>query len=763
MSVPVYCRPYPGTVPPPSTPLPGASPVRHVMPLGAALLLGTLASTVAAQTSPEGQDTLPAVEVREKALAPEGKDTLRATSTRIGKSQQALRDVPQSVTVVTEKLMDDRKLETVKEALKNTSGISFLAAEGGEEDIRLRGFSLQGTGDIFVDGMRDPAFYDRDTFNLDRMEVLRGSASMLFGRGSTGGAVNQVSKLPRAINEHEVSLEAGSGGKVRLTGDFNIHTGDDQALRINVMRDHANNNGSGTRINKSGIAAAYRWGIGRKDEFLLNLYHLDNRNGINYGLPWLAPAAGRTDRTILPVASSSYYGMASDYNNGKATWAGLQHIHRFDNGGELTTQLRKGWFKRDQRASTIRLASSTTYADTFGDATRFNRGTQLKIQDMETLQLQSDYTGKFRTGSVEHAIQAGVDMSIEEKDSYAPRTKAQGGVDLVKPTTVAGSPNDGAWIDESQRVLYRSGHYKSTGFGAYVQDTMQLAPHWKLVAGLRYDWLKGSYDTYSLPANAPGPFTTSHYDMKVSEWSKRAGLLYQPTDRHSFHFSYGTSFNTSGDAYSLGASNATTPPEKSRNIEIGAKIDSEDKQWSARIGAFHSTKYNERNTDPLLSVVTLSGQRHVAGLEMDIAGRLTPEWEIYASYMYMPIARVDKAAPCPATGSCSQGQPGERVGDRPALTPKHSGTVWSTYRITPQWRVGAGLNFRGRQRPTRSEFEVPAFATVDLMAEYTYSQQLSFKANVTNAGNRRYADQLYPGHYIPGAERGYYLTATYRF
>ena len=141
---------------------------------------------------------------------PRGKDAYRATETRIGKGKQELRDIPQSVTVVTEKLIDDRNLDTLKEALKNTAGISFLAAEGGEEDIRLRGFSLQATGDIFVDGMRDPAFYERDTFNLDRLEVLRGSASMLFGRGSTGGAVNQVSKVPRLIDEHEVDVTVGS-------------------------------------------------------------------------------------------------------------------------------------------------------------------------------------------------------------------------------------------------------------------------------------------------------------------------------------------------------------------------------------------------------------------------------------------------------------------------------------------------------------------------------------------------------------------------
>ncbi|MEN9671063.1 MAG: hypothetical protein RL018_1340, partial [Pseudomonadota bacterium] len=172
----------------------------------AAVVLSASASVWAqtATTSTTAEKTLAPVLVIEKAIAPEGKDAVRATETSIGKGKQALRDIPQSVTVVTEKLIDDRNLDTLKEALHNTAGISFLAAEGGEEDIRLRGFSLAATGDIFVDGMRDPAFYDRDTFNNDRIELLRGSASMLFGRGSTGGAVNQVSKQARAMDENSV-------------------------------------------------------------------------------------------------------------------------------------------------------------------------------------------------------------------------------------------------------------------------------------------------------------------------------------------------------------------------------------------------------------------------------------------------------------------------------------------------------------------------------------------------------------------------------
>ena len=137
--------------------------------------MGSLA-TFAQTSTPAETKTLKPVVIKETAVAPEGKDGVRATTTGIGKGSQALRDIPQSVTVVTEKLVDDRNLDTLKDVLHNTAGVTFLAAEGGEEDIRLRGFSLATSGDIFVDGMRDPAFYDRDTFNNDRFELLGASS-----------------------------------------------------------------------------------------------------------------------------------------------------------------------------------------------------------------------------------------------------------------------------------------------------------------------------------------------------------------------------------------------------------------------------------------------------------------------------------------------------------------------------------------------------------------------------------------------------------
>ena len=746
-----------------------ASAANAMLPLGAMLLAGSLSAM--AQTSPS--NTLPVVTVREQAEAPEGKDALRATETGIGKGRQQLRDIPQSVTVVTEKLIDDRNLDTVKEALKNTAGISFLAAEGGEEDIRLRGFSLQATGDLFIDGMRDPAFYDRDTFNLDRLEVLRGSASMLFGRGSTGGAVNQVSKVPRLMTEHQVDLTLGSHAYRRVQGDFNIQTGESSALRLNAMVTKANNNGSGSSIDKNGVAAAYRWGIGERNEFQASIYNLDNNNGINYGIPFIAPYAGApdTERVLLPLDPKNYYGLASDYSDGSATIAGFSHIHRFDRESEIKTQVRVGQFKRDQRSGAIRFAAAglqpagvAANLTNLGQNTVLQRNLHLKIQDMDNVHVQSDYNGKFEALGFKHEILAGVDASREEKTVYAARSAAQGGVTLNKPRTTIGTPNDGASVDEASRVLRLNNQYVSTGWGAYVQDVVHLTPTWKLVGGLRYDKLTGDYDAFAIPTAAPGPVTTTSYRMKVSEVSQRLGALYQPNALQSFHASAGTSFNTSGDAYSLGANNADTPPEQSINLELGAKLDSADKRFTTRLALFRSTKLNERNTDPDLPVVTLSGKRHVAGFEVDVAGRLSPTWEIYGSYMWIPIAKVDKAAPCPATGTCTQAAAGERVGDRPALTPEHSGTVWSTWQLTPKLRVGAGLNFRGQQKPTRSEFNVPSYVTGDLMAEYRFDvENLILKANLTNVTNKLYADQLYPGHYIPGAGRTLQVTASLKF
>ena len=731
-----------------------------------------VASSTPAPTTAQDR-TLALVVVKGKAETPEGKDTIRATTSTVGKGNFALRDIPQSVTVVTEKLMLDRNLDTVRDVLHSMAGVTFMAAEGGEEDIRLRGFSLASTGDIFLDGMRDAAFYDRDTFNFDRVEVLRGSASMLFGRGSTGGAVNQVSKVPRLVNEKNATITVGNHEYLRVVAELNQKTGESSALRIAGMHTKADNNGAGSSIDKQGMTAAYRTGIGEKNEFQASIYHLDNNNGMNYGLPWIKPLSGNTSaaNTIISgLDPSAYFGMASDYNAGHATIATLSHIYRFSADSEVKTQVREGAYKRDQHAGTVRFAGVGTTAMTnrtavdlsnFGPSTVFTRGTNLKIQDLNTVQAQSDFSSKFVALGMKHHVLAGFDFARDGRVVYGALNEAQGGITPTKPVTLAGTPNDGAVVNEIGRSYRTTNDFVSKTYGFYAQDMVEFLPMWKFVGGLRHDSMDGRYNAYAVPSAALTPVTRTTYQQKISELSYRTGLLFQPNDLQSFHLSYGTSFNTSGDTYSYNALSANTPPESSVNYELGAKIDSADKRFTSRVALFHSTKLNERNTDPDTAAtrLLLSGKRHTAGFELDLAGKLTPEWEVFGSYMWMPIAKVDIAASTVSTV-------GNRVGDRPGLSPKHSGTAWTTYQISPKLRVGGGLNFRSGQSPadvTAPAWEAPSYVTGDLMAEYIFSDQYKIKGNVNNVANKLFADSLYRGHYIPGAGRIYQLALTVNF
>jgi catecholate siderophore receptor len=170
------------------------------------------------------------------------------------------------------------------------------------------------------------------------------------------------------------------------------------------------------------------------------------------------------------------------------------------------------------------------------------------------------------------------------------------------------------------------------------------------------------------------------------------------------------------------------------------------------LALFHAVKKNERNTDQTSvsgDSYLLSGKRHSTGFEIDLAGRITPQWEVYGSYTWIPEAKVDESASATF---------GNRQGDRPGLIPVHSGTVWNTYQLRRDWRVGAGITWRSSQSPADvtpqgGVWKAPGFHTIDVMAEYTINSQFTLKANVSNLANKLYADSLYRGHYVPGPGR----------
>ena len=674
------------------------------------------------------QAELPTVTVRGERS---DKQTYQATTSAVGKGRQALRDIPQSVTVVTEKLMDDKSQDTLKSALHGVAGIAFEAGEGGAigDNIRLRGFPTRG--DIFLDGMRDIAQYNRDTFNLDRLEVLRGSASMLFGRGSTGGVINQVSKSPQPYTQSQTELTVGSDDYYRLTGDFNVGTGEHAALRINAMVTDAHSPRNGPETHRKGIAPSYRWGIGERDEFQLSYFHLDYQDVPDYGFGWYQNRPSW-------FTKDTWYGRDSDYQDDRADALTLTHVHRFDHGGELKTAFRDGHYQRDLWATTARLTNANAVPTPTSAVTR---GNQTRAGDDHHRFVQTDYSGQFAAFGLRNDLLAGGEWAREESNRYS-YTFAAGNPSF---NTVLGDPSHAPSPDNRTQQWQTS--FTSTTLGTYVQDTLHLTEAWKLIGGLRFDRFDGDYERTA----AAGGALSRTDDM----WSKRVGVLYQPDARTSYHLSYGTSFNASGDLYQYDARTANTPPEKSRNIEVGSKWDRLDGDLSLRTALFRTEKYNERNTDAASASPTnylLTAKRHTYGVEFEVAGRLSKAWEVFATYAYQ-IGRIDAGA-------------STQVGSTPGLTPRHSGSVWTTYRVAPNWRVGGGFNglssVTPADAPAGSLLRAPGYVKADALVEYE-AHPYTVKLNLLNLFDQEYADLVYRGHVVPGQARAAQLTVGLKF
>ena len=316
---------------------------KGLLPLGALMLAASMGA-MAQTNTPE--TTLSTVTVKNRRSPGQGHPAHQENHRGQGKRTSGH---PQSVTVFTEKLMNDRNQDDFREVLRTTAGVTFQSGETGEEDVRLRGFSLGLAGDIYVDGMKDAPLIERDTFNNDRIEVLKGSGLHAVWQGldrRCGQPGQQVPAADRPARSCAYTL--GTGKYHRATGDFNWVTGEKRGLP-------PERHGAGVRQlapsrTSARIAPTFAWGIGTRDEFSIGLYHLESKGRPLYNHPGASrPTARSTCRwkranyLVWPVTTTTP-------PRNTSRWG---HIHRFDDNGELTTRLRYGKYERDLLASTI--------------------------------------------------------------------------------------------------------------------------------------------------------------------------------------------------------------------------------------------------------------------------------------------------------------------------------------------------------------------------------------------------------------------------
>lgn len=318
---------------------PAASAGRAFLPLGAlatSMLLAPLGALAADETA------LPQVNVQDDRLddTPEG---YQGGTTRVGKTDQLAKDVPQAVTIVSQQLIEETNANTLKEALRHVSGLTFNAGEGGRigDNMMLRGF--YSFGDLYLDGIRDVAHYNRETFNLEQVDVLRGSAAMLFGRGQAGGVINQASKQPLLQNRNEVALTGGTDTYRRGTADVNHVLGKHVATRINIMKTDAGSTRDHVESEREGVAPSIAFGLGTDHRLTLAHYYLKTDNTPDYGVPYfqLRP---------LDVPKDRFYGTTADYERNRTNISTATYEFSITPDSRLRTVLRHADYTRDMWA-----------------------------------------------------------------------------------------------------------------------------------------------------------------------------------------------------------------------------------------------------------------------------------------------------------------------------------------------------------------------------------------------------------------------------
>lgn len=738
---------------------------KHLLP-AKAVMYGVAMTLPALAAAEEEAPVLKTVEITADQDTP-AETSYQGGKTRVGKLDQLPKDIPQSVSIVTNKLMADRNADTFREALRNVAGLTFNAGEGGRigDNITLRGYSA--VGDLYLDGMRDMAQYNRETFNLEQIDVLRGSSSMLFGRGSTGGVINQVSKQALLTDRHIISTTQGSYDYQRYTADLNQKLGSTTALRLNLMDTETNSFRDEVHLERSGYAPTITFGIGTANQFTFSHYHLEDDNIPDYGIPYFdrdGGVVGTKDAKPLDVDISTFYGMSNvDYEINDTDISTASFTHLFNKDTELRTRFRYAEYDRDLWAVAPRLITVPPTGGTpaspidKGDIAAIRRGHQGRGSDEVTMTNQTDLITLKEIFGLQHQLLFGMEVIHEKMTRWNNQTRTAGGI-------VINNPNADPWSPDPTPVLpagYRQGmqreafnYYTGDTYASYFQDIIGLTNEWKLLIGARRDYSDAEYDRFVAATTAPpAPQTRELHRRKdiVNSW--RTGLLYQPDETTTYYVSRGSSFNPSAELYQLDPRGDSTPPEKSINTEVGAKWDLFDGEMSLRTSLSRSEKLNERNTDLANpNVFLLSGKRHTDAVEVEVTGHLTQNWEVFTALAYLE-ANVDEAS-------------GQQAGSQdmdPVNTPHYTFSLWNTFNLDKGFRIGAGVDGAGdRYANANNTAVVPAYWRWDAMASYRY-RNLQTKLNVLNLFDTEYYEGVYSGHVIPGQARSVQLSFDYRF
>lgn len=740
---------------------------RHAALLGTAVSLASLMAAAAASAQESGV-ALPTIDVNA------GNDSgYQATQQSITRLQTPLLDTPQTVNVVPQQVIKDQRVSTMEEALRNVVGITFSAGEGGQQGDSpiIRGFAARG--DIFRDGFRDPGWYTRDLFSIDRVEVYKGPSAFAFGRGSTGGAINNASKLPTGNTFVEGTVSGTTGPGIRADLDTGGKVGNVSG-RIAAT---AQNIDTPTRDNvytkRWGVAPSASLQLDDATKATLSYVYQGEEGSQDYGQPYLPQPAYSSSTgaltnpgyngngsavTPVPVSRKLWYGI----DNGPFRDLTTTETHivtalierqlgdrfKVTNGTRFISNVRDSTVTAPRSLGN---AANTVFANgTSGgiasagypvDLMTIGRERRNRVTDASYLVNQTDLTGKFETGMLKHTFATGVEFSRETRDQtridLCSQTVAACRTSLINPglNTVATDRYD----------ITAPNHTTSDNVALYISDQIKITRFFELLISLRNDRFSTNYvDEAATGANRELSRTDNMF-------SQRYGIVFHPVSNASIYFAYGNSYNPSAELGTLSSSvnnsaSVTLAPEKNISYELGAKYDAMGGKVTLSGAVFRIEKTNLRiPNDPSAPTaqqfLVLDGLARVEGIELGLSGRLTDAWQITAGYSYLKseIAETTNLA---------------ELGRRLPNTPEHNFTLWSTYDLTSRFTVGGGAVYQSMAYVnTTNTAYVPEYWRFDAMASFKVDKYSTIQLNIYNIADEHYYAQYYGGHAVPASGR----------
>ena len=691
-----------------------------------ALALAAVAAPALAQTAAEQQ--LPEVKVQGGRDAATGYNP--PTATTASKIEAPLRDIPQTVNVVPKELMRDQAATSMQDALRNVPGVAFGHGDGQRDQVWIRGFSA--IADQFVDGVRDDALYFRDLSNVERVEVLKGPASVLYGRGSSGGLINRITKQPEFAPRYELGAVFGSFDQRRIEWDLGDRLGGGAAsVRVSGAVERADSYRSQQFLEREALSPSLALRPSADTRVVLQADYLSGRRVTDFGIPALN---GRP----VEVPAGTYYGAANarqaDYSQSVVNGGTLTLDHRLSADWTFRDVLRGASYTLDRNNTLVGSVNETALTASL------NR-TNLRRQEDGVFN-QSELVQKTRFGGVEHQILYGLELGRQTKDQRVVSQSKVATVSLLNPVlpvlplTINAAPSTD-----------NTGVFNTTGL--YLQDLAALGERWKLLAGLRLDRFE-----QSTVERLPGRSGLRRADQN---WSPRLGLVYQPTLEQSYYASVSRSFQPSGEAFALAANNADIAPEQTVNRELGAKLDFLGGLLTATGSLFRLERTNIKTSDPATNTLIPVGTQRTDGAELALTGELGSGWQVAAGYAYLDGRVVSSVGI--DSGQTIQGK-------RPTLTPGHSGSLWLSKAVGGGWRLGGGASFVGdRYANPGNTVTLPRYAVFDAGAFYRI-KGLDLGLNVKNLFDRKF---IVAGHgtnanlNLPGAPRSVQMTLRYAF